>query len=191
MEENIEKIGSIEEIIKKINDEGNKEVERIKLENEKEIERLNEIFEKMADEEAEKIKKNAYEEISLIKKQIISNAQLEAKDRIDREKFTWVENVFKEARQTILNFDDKEKKKILERMCDIPEKENFVFYVDKKYAHMINNKDIDVKISDINDFGVIIKSKDGKITIDNTLTNWLNILKASKRSEVAKILFEK
>ncbi|PKP55973.1 MAG: hypothetical protein CVT89_07105 [Candidatus Altiarchaeales archaeon HGW-Altiarchaeales-2] len=145
-------------------------------------------FEQLAEENAEKIRKQGDDEISVIKRQIISNAEIEAKDKIDKEKFNWVENVFEETRQVILNLSAQEKKEILEKMCDISDKENFVFYVDKKYANLLGNAG-NVKEADINDFGVIIKSKDERVTIDNTLTNRLAILKQHKRYDIAKILF--
>ncbi|MDI6730126.1 MAG: V-type ATP synthase subunit E [Candidatus Altarchaeum sp.] len=146
-------------------------------------------FEQLAEENAKNIRKQGDDEILVIKRQMISNAEIEAKGKIDKEKFNWIENVFEETRQVILNLSAQEKKKILEKMCDVSDKENFMFYVDKKYANLVKNIK-NVKEADINDFGVIIKSRDGKITMDNTLTNRLNILKQHKRYDVAKILFE-
>ncbi len=179
----------IEEIIRRIDNEAKAKVGEIEKSSEQKANLIMQHFERLAEENAEKIRKRGNDEISLIKRQIISNAEIDAKDKTDKEKFVWVENVFEEARQTILNLNDNDKKNILKRMCDIPNKENFVFYVDKKYINLLDKNNADVKELDINDFGVIIKSKDDRVTIDNTLTNRLNILKMNRRYDVAKILF--
>ncbi|OQX21064.1 MAG: hypothetical protein BWK75_03995 [Candidatus Altiarchaeales archaeon A3] len=178
----------IGEIIGRIENEARAKAGEIENSSAKKVNLIMQHFERLADDNAEKIRKQGEDEISLIKRQIISNAEIGAKDKIDKEKFIWVENAFEEARQTILNLNAQEKKDILERMCDIPDKENFVFCVDKKYINLLGNVD-NVKEDNINDFGVIIKSKDGRVTIDNTITNRLNILKQNRRYDVAKILF--
>ncbi len=175
-------------IMEEINKETAQKVSEIEATSSNKVNFIMKHFEQLAEENAEKIRKERDDEILVLKRQMISNAEIEAKGKIDKEKFNWIENVFEETRQVILNLSAQEKKEILEKMCDVPDKENFVFYVDKKYATLVGNVE-NVKEADINDFGVIIKSKDGKITIDNTLTNCLNILKQHKRYEVAKILF--
>jgi len=175
-------------IIEEINKRAAQNISEIEKESAKKTDLIMKHFEQLAAQDAEKIRQQEEAQILLAKKQIISNAEIEAKDKIDKEKFNWIENVFEETRQVILNLSDKEKKEILEKMCDIPDKKNFVFYVSQKYASLLSDVE-NVKVADINDFGVIIKSNDGKITMDNTLTNRLNLLKQHKRSEVAKILF--
>jgi len=181
-------VGSVEKIIEEINKETAQKVSEIEATYSKKVNSIMKYFEQLAEENAEKIRKKGDDEILVIKRQMISNAEIEAKEKIDKEKFNWIEKVFEETRQVILNLSDQEKKEIIEKMCDVPDKENFVFYVDKKYANLAGNVN-NVKEADINDFGVIIKSRDGKITMDNTLTNRLNILKQHKRYDVAKILF--
>lgn len=181
-------VGSVEKIIEEINKETSQKVKDIEEAYTKKANSIMKQLVQIAEENAEEIRKKKEEEISAIKKQIISNAKIEAKSKIDEEKFNWIEKVFEETKKRILNLSDKEKKEIIEKMCDIPDKENFVFYIDKRYANLAENIN-NVKEADINDFGVIIKSRDGKTTIDNTLTNRLNILKQHKRYDVAKILF--
>lgn len=178
----------VEGIIEKINKEATAKVEEIRKNSAEKVDSIMKHNELVANENADKIRRQGDDEISLIKRQIISNAEIEAKDKIDKVKFNWIENVFEEARQTVLNLEDKEKKKILNRMCDIPDKEKFVFCVDKKYANLLRDMD-NIKECEIKDFGVVIKSKDEKIKIDNTLTNHLNMLKQQKRYDIAKILF--
>ncbi|CEG13725.1 putative archaeal A1AO-type ATP synthase, subunit E [groundwater metagenome] len=180
--------GGVGKIIEEINKETAQKVSGIEATSSNKVNFILKHFEQLAEENAEKIRKQGDDEILVIKRQVISNAEIEAKGKIDKEKFNRIENVFEETRQVILNLSAQEKKEIIEKMCDVSDKENFVFYVDKKYANLVGNVN-NVKEADINDFGVIIKSRDGKITTDNTLTNRLNILKQHKRYDVAKILF--
>jgi len=178
----------IEEIKKRINEDADKEIAAINLSAKEKIENLTSSIERIADERASKILNAGKDEISLMKKQIIADAKIKAKDEIEKEKSFWIENVFEVAKTKILNLPDDEKAKMLKSLSNADETdENFNIYVDKKYSHLI--KDKPHKTTDM-DFGIIMESKDGRIRIDNTLTNKIKTVRQQIVPEIAKILFK-
>lgn len=176
----------LEQILKKIKSESEAEKEKIRNEIESERKKiLNDASEK-AKIIASRILEKGRAEINLEKSKIIANAKISAKDKIDKVKAMWVENAFEEAKREILSLPDNKKSEILKKLCDIEDKENFDVYVDEKYKNLINN----AKVENIGDFGVILRSKDGIIKINNSLNEKIRSLKQNMSSKVAEILFK-
>ncbi len=123
----------------------------------------------------------------LIKERIMSHAKMEARSLIDERKHEIIENVFSEAGKRILSSSDAEKKKILEKLVSDAKKgmENAKVLVDRKYSKLLQG----AEVADINDFGVVLKSKDGKEMTVSTLSERIEQIKATKRHEVARVLF--
>jgi len=181
----------LKEIEEKIMAEAELEKKKIYEEAELEKKKIYEEAEKNANIMAARILEEGRNKILLEEKQIIAKAKISTKAKIDKEKAMWLEKVFEEAKREILNLPDKEKKKILENLCDVEGKENFDVFVDKKYKNLLK----DAQVEDINDFGVILRSKEDKnkerkIKIDNTLSARIKNLKQNMSSKIAEILFK-
>lgn len=176
----------IQKIIEKIEEDTRLEKEKIEKEAREQINKIIEDANKRAESIVRRILEEGRSRIEIETRQIVANARISAKAKIDKEIAMWVENVFEEAKRKILSFSDEEKKKILESLCNIEDKENFDIFVDKKYKHLLKN----AYEEEIGDFGVILKSKDGKIKIDNTLSEIFKNLRQTISPEVYEILFK-
>jgi len=178
----------METLIRSIEEAGRKEIDRIRKDTDAQIREIRKKFEEEAIGQAKKILDNAKSEAHLAKERILSNAKIEAREMADKKKNALIDNVFEKAKEMILSSGEAEKKKLLisleeEGKRDIKNPEVFV---DKKYANLIRS----AKTMNLGDFGVLIKSRDGKETVTNTLTEKTEHIKTTMRHEVAKVLFE-
>ena len=177
----------LEELESRIAEDAEKQIQEIKQESNKRIKEIQEGIERDANQEAEKILRNGKQEANLTYRRIIADTIIKGKYRIEKRKNSIIDDAFGTARNNILESSDPEKKKFLEKLIEIDrDKVNEPqIMVDPKYANLVK----EAKAVDIGDFGVIIQSRDGKMRIDNTLTNKINRLKTTLRAEISSMLF--
>lgn len=177
----------LEDLEEKIREDGEKQIKEINEEAEEEIQKIKKKINKEAEKEAQKVLDEGKREGELTYRRKIADAVIESKDQIEAEKNKQIEDVFKKAREKILNMDDSEKKEILQGLIQADEDKvrNPEILVDEKYAHLIDG----AKAADLEDFGVIIQSEDGQMKIDNTLSSRIERLKTTLKPEIASILF--
>lgn len=178
---------SLEELQTKIRKDGENEIKRINDEAKKEIDEIHEDIRKKVEAYVNEIKKEKKREIELVQKRIITDANTNVKEMIELEKNKLLDKVFEETRNRILGLDDDQKRRILKNLIGEGKKgvKDPVILVDKKYKELLK----DAESSNLNDFGVIVMSKDKKLKIDNTLRNRLNRLKITLKPRVASVLF--
>jgi len=177
---------ALDKIEKRIRGKGDTEIREIEKTAEEET---NEI-ERGIRTEVEKVHKAIVEkrrqELELIPKRIISNARMERKLQIDSKKTKVVQDAFEEAKNRILGMDDKKKEKILKNLAEDGKKhvKDPVLYVDKKYSKLIK-----AEVKNIDDFGIIIESRDGSMRVNNTLNNLMTGIEPDLKAKVGGILF--
>ena len=179
---------TMEALIRSIEEAGKRETESIKKETDASVKEITKGFEAEAEIQAKKMLDSAKSEARLAKERIISKAKIEARQIFDSRKNDMIDKSFEEAKKKILSMNESEKKKILEKLAKDGSKDMLSpeIFADRKYAKLISG----AKEADIDDFGVIIKSKDGKVSVTNTLTERMEEIKSTMRHEVAKVLFE-
>jgi vacuolar-type H+-ATPase subunit E/Vma4 len=180
--------GNLEKIEKKIREAGDKEIEEIDKEAEGRIAQVrNEIEEEgvKAFNEVTDTRKN---ELDLIPRRILSDARMERKKLVDSKKTEIVEGVFEEAKARILAMNHKEKAAVMKSLAANGSKDisDPVYYVDKEYADLLDG----AKVENIGDFGVIVRSKDGSSSVDNTLNSVMGGLQLVLKPAIVKILFK-
>jgi len=147
---------------------------------------------KEIEEEAEKaygeVLESRKKEIDLIPRRILSDARMEKKKKVDSKKTEMVEKVFAEAKSRIMKMGKKDKAAIMKSLAGDGAKNisDAVFYVDKEYADLLEG----AKVESIGDFGVIVRSKDGSSSVDNTLNAVMNRLQLALKPAIVKILFK-
>lgn len=179
----------LKEIELEIRKSGEEEIKKIEQETKKTIDEINKKIKEEAEIVYKQTKLRREKELSIIIKKIISDAQVLKRKKLNSKKAEILEKVFEKAREKILNLSDEEKRKVLENLSK--EKgglSNYTIYVSKKYSYLLEDAKVDEKVDD---FGVIIESKDGSLRIDNTLTNFINRMRIKLEPEIVKILFSK
>lgn len=180
----------LKEVEEKIREEGGKEEEEIQKETERVVQEIKGKIDEEAEKEYEEEKRKKKKELSVIPKKIVSDANMEKKKELNSKKSELLDEVFTAAQEKILQMSDKKKKKILKNLIQQEERENPIIYVDKKYASLLKDmKGVKAK-KGMEDFGVIIESKEGSLRIDNTLSNAMERIRTKIEPEVAKILFQ-
>lgn len=178
---------SLEKIQAKIIENGENEIKRINKEAKRKIDEIKEDIKRKINGYADEIKKEREPEIELIRRRIIAEANVKVKELIGQERNKILDRAFEEAGNRILKLDNEQKRHILENLAK-EGKESVsdpIILVDEKYRDLLNG----AEPSKIDDFGVIVMSRDKKLRIDNTLRNRLQQLKAIIKPEVASILF--
>lgn len=177
----------LKELEARIREDGKKEVKRIEAETKKEIDEIKKNIQIRADACVDKVRRDGELEIEMVRRRIIAEANTKAKELINLERNKLIDRVFEEAENRILRLDDKEKRKILENLVDEGKKSirDPIILVDERYHSLLEG----AQPSKLNDFGVIVMSKDKKVRIDNTLRGRLQQLKIRLKPKVASILF--
>ncbi len=177
----------INEIEREIRESGKEEIKRIMEEAEEEARRIREETEKEAKLRYQRIKEKHKHEVELIYRRIVSDSIMEKNIKLNAKKAEIVERVFASARDKILNMDDNRKKMLLMKLVDEGKRdvENPVVYVDRRYAHLLNG----VQVKKLDDFGALIESADGRLRIDNTLSNIIKRRGPSLKPKITEILF--
>jgi vacuolar-type H+-ATPase subunit E/Vma4 len=179
---------SLDKIEKKIRESGDAEIAAMDAETEKAIARIK----KEIVEEGEKAFQQACEsrksELELVPRRIMSDARMEKKKHVDSKKTEIVDGVFEKAKERITALGKKDKTAILKSLAENGSRQitDPVVYVDKQYSDLIEN----AKAEDIGDFGVIVRSKDGSSSVDNTLNNVMKSLQLSLKPAIVKMIFK-
>jgi V/A-type H+-transporting ATPase subunit E len=171
--------------VKEILDSASNEVKNIRKRNEKETRKM-----------VEKIKQEYEKEITVIRNTIVSGAKIESK-RIQLDaREDIINECFRRSEKKLANIEGKEYEKFLNRSIkegvDIVGKNAVAEYTEKdsmvvkKIASALNVA-VDEKFLN-GTGGVVIKSKDGKIRVDNTFEGILRRNKEVLRKELAEIL---
>ncbi|HEX54848.1 MAG: hypothetical protein DRO90_00865 [Candidatus Altiarchaeales archaeon] len=179
---------AIKDIEKNIREDAKKRIDEINREMNETIKIIREEIENEIEKRVGEIRRDGEREAELTYKRIVTSANMKSKEIIEREKNELVEKVFKEARNRILNASDKEKTRILKILIEKGKEviEDPIILVDKRYGSLVGK----CKKADINDFGVILKSKDGYVTVDNTLNTIIKYSKVKLKPKIASILFK-
>lgn len=187
-------------ILEKIREDSEKEVERIIGEAKKKSEEIIKKSEKEGKERYEELiiqgKKNA----ELEKQRIIANARLQAKKLILETKESIIEKTFSLAEKKlrdIVSSDEYEsilRKLIEEAISSIPDKQLQILCDerDRELLRKIIKEFPRVELSEENIStigGIIVKSKDGRIQVDNTFETRIERMRNDLRVKVARILF--
>lgn len=177
----------LQELEAKIREDGEREIKGIKAETEKRVYTIKRDIQRTVDERVDKIRKAGEMEMEMVRRRIIADANIKARELIIVEKNGLVDRVFEKAGESILNLNDNEKKGILKNLTEEGKKniKDPLILVDGKYKNLLEG----AEASNLNDFGVIVMSKDKKLRIDNTLGSRLKQLKTTLKPRVASILF--
>ncbi|MDH7517626.1 MAG: V-type ATP synthase subunit E [Candidatus Thermoplasmatota archaeon] len=184
---------SAEKIIQQIIKDSEKEIKQIQTEAKKQATTIINTAKKEAQLEAEKIISDGKKQIENTKKIMISKAHQETKRDIMNTKEKIIEDCFTKAQQKLLALKEDEYNRIVHRLISEGCKKI------GGQCNVIISKDADKKIAEnmglkvIGNIestgGVILKSNDGKITLDNTFDGILKREKDKIRVKVGKLLF--
>jgi len=194
-------------IAKEILEDAGKEAENILRRAEAQARRILEEAEKEAEEKYRLIMREGEDKIRIKEQQMITLFEVEVKNRLLQAKEELVEEAFERAlnrlREYVLTEDYWEclLKLIAEAGRQI-NSEKLIVELNKRDHQKLTEKDlhelsekIGVKLEKSEKVidcigGVIVKSFDGKVVVDNTFENRLRTLKNSLRAKIADILFE-
>ena len=182
-----------EKIIEQIKKDSEKEVKQILGDAEKQAKEIKNSSKKDADLEAKKILENGKKQSENLKKILISKANQDIKREIMNAREKIVDDCFTKAHHELsilkgANYEKLVQKLILDGQKKIGK--DCVVYnsrdADKKIAENLGLK---VAGSVESSGGVVLKSADGKITLDNTFDGILRREKDKIRIKVGKLLF--
>lgn len=182
-----------EKIIERINKDSQNEIKQILKEAEKQATSIIKDFEREAKLESEKILSDGMQEAENIKKIIISKASQDTNRIIMNAREKIIEECFTKAHHKLSTLKESEYKSIvtklmqdgckkLEGHCNVLVSRS----IDKEIA-----KNIGVKVIGTVETagGIIIKSNDGRITLDHTFDGILKRKKEEIRRKVGNFLF--
>jgi len=194
-------------IAKEILEDAEKEAENILRRAEAQARRILEEAEKEAEKKYRLIMRKGEDKIRIKEQQMITLFEVEVKNRLLQAKEELVEEAFERAlnrlREYVLTEDYWEclLKLIAEAGRQI-NSEKLIVELNKRDHQKLTEEDlhelsekIGVKLEKSEKVidcigGVIVKSFDGKVVVDNTFENRLRTLKNSLRAKIADILFE-
>jgi len=184
---------SAEKIIEQIKKDSEKEIKQIQLDAEKQRKEIITQAKKEGEAKARKILENGKKTIENQKKIQISKANQESKKEIMKAKEELIEECFIKAQQKLSQIKGKEYKTLVKKLIKKG--------VEKlgKNCTIIASREVDKKIAEQQGLkvtgktdatgGIILKSADGKITLDYTLDGILKREKQKIRIKVGKLLF--
>lgn len=182
-----------EKIIERIKRDSEKEIKQILKEAEKQVSSIFNEAKKEANQESEKILSNGKKQCENIKKIIISKANQDAKREIMKAQEKLIDECFTKAHHKLSTLDRAKYKKIATKLmeegcrklggrCNILGSRD----IDKEIAR---NKGLKVIGIVETAGGIIIKSNDGRITLDLTFDGILKRKKDEIRRKVGTLLF--
>lgn len=127
-----------------------------------------------------------------VRRSILSAARLEASNMIALEKAKSIERVFNAARERVLELPAGGRKKLLSMMLEdrrLIDRKAVVLAGGACAKLLPKNDGFTIKIQDIGDFGFIITSEDGKISIDKRLNAALAEARETFTPELHRMLF--
>lgn len=194
----------IQDIIKKLEEDTKKEIQKIEKETEVKLKEIEDdktkIIQKIKEIEEDKIKK----EIDAEEKRILALASLKARNIILSAKQEIIGQVYKDLKEKIKSLPLKDYQEIIsEKIKDCcvsgeeeiliapQEKEKItqglIKQINEEFKKMAKKGNLEIKIDQNLVDGFIVRR--GKIEIVNTWDNLIKFLKENTQTEVAKILF--
>ena len=184
---------SAEKIIDQIKKDTEKEIKGILRDAENQVKSIHENAKREAEVDVKRIENESVKKSENLKKIMISKASQDAKREIMNAREKKIEDCFTKAHSELSkvkgNNYTKIVKKLIEDGCKKLGKNCTVLISrneDKKIAMDLGIK-VDGKVESSG--GVILKSSDGKITLDHTFEGILNREKDKIRIEIGKLLF--
>jgi len=184
---------SAENIIALIKKDAEKDVKNIQKEAEKQAETIIHDSNEEAEKQAEKILKNGKEQSENLKKILVSKASQEVKRDVMKVKEEIIEDCFNKAFEKLVHLDEERYKELLKSLIEDGKRkigDNCELIItgdiDKNIADDLNIK-VSGKINASG--GVLVKSSDGQVTLDNTFEGILKRKKGKIRIDVGKLLF--
>jgi len=182
-----------EKILEQIKKDSEKEINQILKEAEKQTASIIDIARKEAEVESEKILSRGKNQSENIKKILVSKASQDAKRGAMKAREKIIEECFTKAYQKLSEISGKEYKKIVTNLTEKGLKKlsgNCLAIVSKDEDKEIA-KNLGLKVIGSVDAsgGIILKSDDGQITLDNTFDGILERKKDRIRIKVGKLLF--
>lgn len=184
---------SAEKIIEQIKKDSAKEIHLINLEAEKQVKNIIQIAKKEAEIQAEKIVENGKQQSEKQKKIQLSKANQDIKREIMNTKEKIIDNCFIKAHHELCILKGERYEKLIKKLIVDGQnklgKDCTILYtrlVDKKIA-----TDLGLKVEGRVDSsgGIILKSADGKVILDNTFDGIVKRNKDKLRIKVGKLLF--
>jgi V/A-type H+-transporting ATPase subunit E len=179
---------SLKKILNQIEKDAQKEIEEITKEIETERTNLLNKAKKKAEIERDRRVLKGKKEAELEKQRIISSANVEGKRAILRKKDDLISEVITAAEKKITE-DTTRYEPFLKKLIDEAGIDDYEVYVRKEDRRLV--KGYPRADDDIEDPGVIIRKKDGSLTIDNRVAKVVERKKKDLRVGIAKILFER
>ncbi len=179
---------NLDKIEKKIRGAGEKEVDTLEKEADGKIAVIKNEIKEDAQRAYDAVLEERKKELELIPRRILSDARMERKKETDSVKALMVEKAFEGAKSAILAMSKKDKTRVLKMLADNASQQitDPVVYVDKQYSDLLDG----ATVEDIGDFGVIVRSGDGAISVDNTLNAIMNRFDLSLKPAIVKVLFK-
>ncbi len=178
---------SLEKILNKIEKDAEKEIEEINKKIEKERKKLLKKAKEKGEGKKEEIIKQGKKEAELEKQRILSSKNLETKSKILNKKDALISKVISEVSDRIVKdksvYEDLLKKLIED--AEIEEYEVIVREEDRKFV-----EEYELAEESIEEPGVIVRKKDGSLTVDNRIKKLMERKKKDLRVGIAQILFE-
>jgi len=177
----------LKELEAKIREDGENEIKKIEAETKKETDEIKKNIQIRANAYVDKVRREGELEIEMVRRRIVAEANTKVRELINLERNKLVDRVFEEAKNRIVELNDNEKRKILKNLVEEGKKSinDPIILVDERYKGLLEG----AESSKLNDFGVIVMSKNKKVRIDNTLESRLQQLKIKLKPKVASILF--
>ena len=184
----------IEAIISKIEEDSKREVEKILSEAKKEVKRKMKEAERKAKDDGSKILAKAEREIENWKKSQIAKIKQQIKKQILSKKEEVITESFDRAKEKLKKLSGERYRSVIKNLIEIGIRDigRDCMIVPSRDEDIAVARELGINVSNkrINAIGgVIIRSGDGKITIDNTFEALIDRKKEGIRSEIGKLLF--
>ena len=194
-------------IAKEILEDAEKEAKDIILKAKSQAERILKEGEEEAERRYRRIIKEAEERIKSEEQMKISMFEIESRNRLLRVKESLIEEVFERALNRLREYTLTQEYQgflltLISEACERIDSDKLLIQLNKKDHQRLTegrlnslSEKMGVELVKSDDFidcvgGVIVKSSDGKIVVNNTFENRLNMVKDALRAKIAKILSE-
>jgi len=184
---------SVEKIIEQIKKDSNNVVEQILKEADKQATKIVNNAISKAKKESREILTNGKKQSESIKKILVSKENQNSKRKIIKVRESIIKDCFEKAQRKLIKLEDEKYKKLITKLikngskklggkCTVKTSRD----IDKNIADKLGIK-VTEKIDTTG--GIILKSINGKITLDNTFEGILEREKGRIRIKVGKLLF--
>jgi len=184
---------SAEKIIQQIQNDSKKEAKNLLAESEKQAKAIIDNVKRSAEEKAKKIIEDGKIKSENTRKILISQASQDAKRQEMNAREKMMDECFVKARHGLCTLKEAEYKKIVIKLMQQGSKKlgkDCMVFVSRDYDRQIAQK-LNLKVQGTIEAagGIILKSSDGRITVDNTFDGILKREKDEIRIKVGKLLF--